>query len=33
MSYVNNMSYECRLYGLHEICKSYEYFHESLKIV
>ena len=29
MSYVNNMGYVCRLY---ELCKSYEYFYESLKI-
>ena len=29
MSYVNNMSYVYRLY---ELCKSYEYFYESLKI-
>ena len=32
MSYVNNMSYVCRLYELYELCKSYEYFYESLKI-
>ena len=33
MSYVNNMGYACRLYELCELCKSYEYFYESLKIV
>ena len=32
MSYVNNMSYVYRLYKLHELCNSYEYFYESLKI-
>ena len=32
MSYVNNMNYVCRLHELYELCKSYEYFHESLKI-
>ena len=26
------MSYACRLYELHELCKSYKYFYESLKI-
>ena len=25
------MSYVCRLYELYELCKSYEYFYESLK--
>ena len=32
MSYVNNMSYVCRLYELYKLCKSYEYFYELLKI-
>ena len=32
MSHVNNMSYACRLYELHELCKLYGYFYESLKI-
>ena len=31
MSYVNNMSYVRRLNELYELCKSYEYFHESHK--
>ena len=31
MIYVNNMSYACRLYHLYELCKSCEYFYESLK--
>ena len=31
MSYVNNMSYACKLSELYELCKSYEYFYESLK--
>ena len=32
MSHVNNMSYAYRLYELHELCKLYGYFYESLKI-
>ena len=33
MNYVNKMSYVCRLYELYELCKSYEYFYDSLKII
>ena len=32
MSYVNNMSYVCKLYELSELCKLYEYFYESLEL-
>ena len=32
MSYVNNMVYVFRLYEIYELCKSYEYFYDSLKI-
>ena len=31
LSYVSYMSYVCRLCGLYELCKSYEFFYESLK--
>ena len=33
MSYVNKMSYLCSLNQLYELCKSYEYFYESLKTI
>ena len=32
MSYANNMSYVWRLDELYELCRSYDYFYESLKI-
>ena len=33
MSYVYNMIYVCRLHEFYELCKSYENFFESLKII